>query len=395
VPRRLLLLLALAALVLAAAVAGVLALRGGDDASAEPPADVEARLARCEDQLSNDAKDACYAITLSALVSAEDDPLPVLQRIADESWRIVGYLLPSCHGLMHTVGREYAREHGVTLANLMEYLPHSNDPGCSAGFAHGLVTGVAPQIDVRDPRGSAAVCGEAETRFQRYSCVHGFGHAFMRLHDDDLAPALALCRALGDQAPDCAQGAYHDYWFGVIGRDDAARPPDAVTDPAELCGAQPEEFVRPCWYRAFIDSRPAGFQVGQAEEFEALCGRLDGLQRAACITAASVIGPTQPVEQLALCARLPEADAAECVRGTKVQNLLGQPLDTFVDLADRCEELPGGSVDACYRWLGKVVTVLTDGRFETEGCPRLAGPGPREACVEGARSADEALVTFS
>src|SRR5688572_31597218 len=78
---------------------------------------------------------------------------------------------------MHTVGREFASEHDVTLASLMTYLPQSNEPGCTAGFAHGLVTGVAPQIDLSRPAESAAVCDETDTRYQRYSCVHGFGHA--------------------------------------------------------------------------------------------------------------------------------------------------------------------------------------------------------------------------
>jgi hypothetical protein len=79
-----------------------------------------------------------------------------------------------------------ALDESVTLATLMDYLPRSNDPGCTAGFAHGLVTGVAPDIDPRRPRQAAIVCDQAGTRFQRYSCTHGFGHAFMRIYDEPL-----------------------------------------------------------------------------------------------------------------------------------------------------------------------------------------------------------------
>jgi hypothetical protein len=86
----------------------------------------------------------------------------------------------------------------------MTYLPQTNEPGCSAGFAHGLVTGVAPQMDLSDPAASAAVCDRADTRYQRYSCVHGFGHAFMRLVREELPAALELCSALGADAPDCS-----------------------------------------------------------------------------------------------------------------------------------------------------------------------------------------------
>jgi hypothetical protein len=104
-------------------------------------------------------------------------------------------------------------------------------------------------------------------------------------------------------------------------------PDDAVTDPRELCGAQPVVFVRPCWYRAFVDNRPAGVQVRTAVDLDTLCSGLDGLQREACMTAASVIGPPDPAVQLELCAGLADrADAESCVRGTKVQNLFGYPI---------------------------------------------------------------------
>jgi hypothetical protein len=50
---------------------------------------------------------------------------------------------------------------------------------------------------------------------------------------------------------------------------------------------------------------------------------------------------------------------------------------------------------ACYRWLGKTVAVLANGRFERDGCPRLATEEARRECVAGARSMEDALVTFS
>ena len=38
------------------------------------------------------------------------------------------------------------------------------------------------------------------------------------------------------------------------GIDATAKPKDAVTEPRALCGAQPDEYVRPCWYRAFVET---------------------------------------------------------------------------------------------------------------------------------------------
>jgi hypothetical protein len=382
------------ALVATAGTVAVLLLFGDDE-------DGGVRVARVVDpaecrRLSDDEARACYARAFRAMMRADEDPGPVVDTIADMAWSQGGFLLENCHGVMHSVGRHYARDAGVTPATLMRYLPKSNDPGCPAGFAHGLVTAVAPDIDPSRPREAAAVCADAGTRYQRYSCTHGFGHAFMRLYSDQLRPALGLCRELGPgAAPDCAQGAYHDYWFAVIGADDATRPDRAVTDPRRLCAAQPEQFVRPCWYRAFVDNRP-DVSVESPDDLDALCGGLAGLQREACMTAASVIGPPDPVAQLQICAGLAEpSDASNCVRGTKVQNLLGYPMSAHVDLISRCPVFIGAPRAACFRWLGKTLAVLTDGEFARVGCPRLGSASARRLCRAGAQTMEAALVTFS
>ena len=50
---------------------------------------------------------------------------------------------------------------------------------------------------------------------------------------------------------------------------------------------------------------------------------------------------------------------------------------------------------ACYRWLGKVMSVLTDGAFDSSGGTLGAGARRRRACEQGAGEIDEPLVTFS
>jgi hypothetical protein len=99
---------------------------------------------------------------------------------------------------------------------------------------------------------------------------------------------------------------------------------------------------------------------------------------------------------LQVCATLRDpADASNCVRGTKVQNLLDSPTEVYVDVISQCEGFSGAPRGACYRWLGKVLAVLTDGTFEQEGCPQLPAPDAQRQCAAGARRMDEALVTFS
>ena len=391
--------------VLAALAAASVACSAGDDEPESSAPSTESDTAPAEERgleecgaiEDADAARECYAQALAALFEGEDDPAGPLEEAAVAAYSDpTGRLLGDCHGLMHTVGREFAAEHQVTLATLMTYLPQSNEPGCTAGFAHGLVTGVAPQIDLSRPAQAAAVCDETDTRYQRYSCVHGFGHAFMRLVREDLDEALLLCDALGEvSAPDCSQGAFHDYWFAVIGADDTEPPAEVADDPRVLCGAQAAQFVRPCWYRAFVDDRPDQ-PVNGAEDIEALCTGLEGLQRQGCITAASVVGPPDPSEQLAICTEFEGEDAVSCIRGTKVQNLLATATpEDLVALIRQCDGFPGETKTACYRWLGKVLAVLTDGAFEDFGCGSLPDAATRRACVQGVRSMNGALETFS
>ncbi len=280
----------------------------------------------------------------------------------------------------------------------MGMLPQSNDPGCSAGFAHGMVTAVAPDIDPSRPGEAARVCGDSGTRYQEYSCVHGFGHAFMRVYGSKVDAALDLCTGLGPRAaPDCAQGAYHDYWFAMAGYDDAEPPAEAIRDPRVLCGGRAARFVRPCWYRAWVENRPEAFAVATPEDLDALCDRLTGLQRSACVTGAAVIGPPDPAEQLALCARLGSARTrSPACAGRRCRTCCASRRRRSSTSCARCDGFGAARVrDGCRRWLGKATAVLTDGAFAEDGCPRLATARARRECAAGAAAMDTALETFS
>ena len=87
-------------------------------------------LAGCGEVADDDAARDCYAEALSALFEGDDDPSSALEEAAVAAYSDpTGRLLGDCHGLMHTVGREFAAEHDVTLASLMTFLPQSNEPG--------------------------------------------------------------------------------------------------------------------------------------------------------------------------------------------------------------------------------------------------------------------------
>ena len=125
-----------------------------------------------------------------------------------------------------------------------------------------------------------------------------------------------------------------------------------------------------------------------SNDIETLCGGLKGLQRQACVTGASVIGPPDPRNQLVVCNTMrTDTDILACIRGTKVQNLLQYPDAMKVDLIKDCKQFDGSMATACYRWLGKTLGVVSDGKLLDYGCPKLPKGSARKACAPTTSSA--------
>jgi hypothetical protein len=336
----------------------------------------------------------CYVTRLLADIEKSGDPAHELPRIDVKVRAGGGYLESSCHMMMHQVGRMYARRHHVTLANLQRYLPRSNDPGCSAGFGMGMVLTLGSQIGQLGPDGAIKLCMRAPTRFRSYTCVHTLGHAYMRLYHEQLPFAVRACRALpASQAPDCAQGAYHDYWLSIAGRDATTKQKHGIRSARVLCARAIPTFVRPCWYRYFLEMPPRQLPTNAAG-VRRLCVGLAGRQRTGCVGAASLITSADPFIQIRICGRLHGADTISCLYGMNVQNVATARGSRRVKLIERCADLRRSAQGACYEWLGTTLSVVTNGRFKSLACPFIERTG-RNACLAGASRMNEALVTFS
>src|SRR3954451_1490135 len=127
--------LLVAALVLCAAPAGV--------AAAGPS---KPWLWQCTQIHNADPQYRCYVRLLRLDIEHSKDPARELPRIDKRVVAVGGPVEAGCHVLMHQVGREYARDHHVTLSTLQRYVPRSNNPNCSAGFGMGLVMYLGPEI---------------------------------------------------------------------------------------------------------------------------------------------------------------------------------------------------------------------------------------------------------
>lgn len=349
-------------------------------------------LSECGD-LPDAPKTRCYVRGLLREVEKSGNPAQGVPAIDDEVHDVGGFLEAACHSLMHEVGRTWAERHGVTLQTLNRYVPRSNDPGCSAGFGMGMAMYLGPELVV-DPKKVLATCSKQSTRFREYTCVHGLGHAFMRGFHSHLPDAVTACNKLGEvPAPDCSQGAFHDYWISLGGGDGTERPENVETDPESVCGAY--TYKRPCWFRYFWEREPSA-RVYEARDLLELCDGREGMQRAGCMSGASLLVSRErdPVDHARVCNGLQGSDTYDCLRGVNVPALEGRVFEQL-RLVRTCGDLPSSTSAWCYRWFGRTLAVLTDGDFRTSGCPQLADASARGHCARGAARTGLALRTFS
>jgi hypothetical protein len=344
---------------------------------------------QCEQIGLSSAKDRCYERMLLQDIDQSGDPATELPRIDRRAKAAGTSLYASCHMYMHVVGRAWAREHHLTLDRLQDVVPRSNDPGCSAGFGMGLVMGLGPQIIETGGASALRTCNGLPTRMRQFTCVHSLGHALMRGYHESLFLAVHACERLGkDAAPDCAQGAFHDYWIALRGADESTVPLHAVSSPRVLC-SQPDyrRYAVQCWYRYWVERLPAPF-VATAADALRLCRGLQGAPRVGCVAGAVKADQDAPAAQAALCTHMNAVDGLACLRGVGNQAFAGQPARERA-LFGVCARMAPGARTGCAAWLGKTFNALEDGRFTCPGGAAHAG------CVAGAREWRRPLVTFA
>jgi hypothetical protein len=347
---------------------------------------------QCEQIHLDQAKDACYIRLLTQDIDRSGNPATELPRI-DRLARAAGTALYGrCHLLMHTVGREWAAAHHLTIEQLQNVEPRSNDPGCSAGFGMGLVMYLGPQIIASGGKSALPSCVRLPTQYRRYTCVHSLGHALMRGYHESLFLALGACAKLGARfAPDCAQGAFHDYWISLRGADETTSPVHAVRSARTLCRTTYPRFAVGCWYRYFIEQVPAP-SISSGADVERTCRGLTGLQRDGCVGGASLAIAGDPFEQTRLCSRLPARDSVPCLHGVTAQGTEGNPAAQR-RLIGECRTFPASARSGCASWFGLTLNLVTNGGF-ARVCRTIAAVD-RSACEFGARRYTGPIVTFS
>lgn len=348
----------------------------------------------CDPTAEIPARRDCYVAAFQSTLGERDDAPQLIGVIDQYMNERGGDPLAACHEVMHAVGRGYAQRRGVTLGTLRDHLPRDPSMVCSAGFTHGMLTAMGPEVERLGPRRLSALCATEPSRMLSVSCVHGVGHAFMRT-SASLTNGLARCgQMVARDVLDCAQGVFHDYWLAAFGRDEAN--PRLVTDrsPAGLCGAVPDRFVRGCWFRAGTQLAGAAEWLQSADDVIRECRIFRSVQRAGCVTGFASAAARHPRDQMAICAALPRGDQDDCVRGVLLAPFLRATVADRRALLDECAVLDPSAQRFCVSELARRMTVATDSDVRREVCPGLAHTQARAWCAEGTTRIEDTLDTF-
>jgi hypothetical protein len=258
---------------------------------------------QCTQIHNADPQYRCYVRLLRLDIEQSGDPARELPRIDRRVRRVGGPIEAGCHVLMHQVGREYAQDHHVTLSTLQRFVPESNDPNCSAGFGMGLVMYLGPQI-LRSGGGAAVhACAQLPTRYRQYTCVHGLGHALLRAYHGSLgrpcARAAGCRRATRPTARRACSTTTGSRCAAPTGRRARATP---SRRRGSICDGR-YTYVRPCWYRYFLE-QPLGLPIRNAADLRRACRGLRSIQRFGCISGATLELSSDPFEQMRACRSL-------------------------------------------------------------------------------------------
>ncbi len=178
------------------------------------------------------AKDyACYQKRYRDLVREEGVERAFVELKAE--YEEGGFVRTNCHQMTHVVGRAALERYGDVPGSYAK-----GDSFCWSGYYHGAmeaaVARIGPERILSEANGICADLGDGRDRysFYHYNCVHGLGHGFMLMRNNELLEALAACDTLLDawERDGCYGGAFMENV--VAGTNNPARPSTRYLDPA-------------------------------------------------------------------------------------------------------------------------------------------------------------------
>jgi hypothetical protein len=186
----------------------------------------------------------CYKNELTSIINQHNPESAVA--FLKQQYNSVPFVKSDCHQLMHVVGRAGYAKYG----NLAQAFAHG-DQYCWSGYYHGIMEEVTKEKGYDYVfKHATAICQPiakqyGEGSFNDYNCIHGLGHGFMEVENEDLFASLKSCDSTGSDwnKSSCYGGVFMQNIMNVQGpegeelanykylkADDPMYPCDAVED---------------------------------------------------------------------------------------------------------------------------------------------------------------------
>ncbi len=299
------------------------------------------------------------------------------------------------HPLAHSLGHAAFQAYGLDVQLALRECSYEVFQGCIHGVLQAHFDDLAAQGLPLDGPALNAVCGYAETSFERYACVHGLGHGIMMYEGLELHVALDRCALLrsGNDRTNCYGGVFMENVVGFFDSLDPSTETDAHGDgepqfwvdenePAYPCNVVAEAYKSSCWrmQTSLIlhfnkgDFRAASVVCTAAEPYNLDC--FDSLGRDSVPYSDRI-----PASMSAKCTYARADEEARCVHAFTTGMILhfNDPEQGLLV----CQPLPVHQKEACYRATGiQTSRMLT--AAETEQVCARAEPDYVAACRDGA-----------
>ena len=185
---------------------------GEPTTTGETPAD-------CSGDLASDY--ACYQERYQSLVRGSG----VEAAFADlkDEYEKNEFVRAQCHQLTHVVGRAALDLHGDLSSTYSR-----GDNFCWSGYYHGameaIVAKIGPDEIMQQANTTCAELGQHQRySLYHYNCVHGLGHGFMGIQQNELFESLEMCDTLLEvwERESCYSGVFME---NVVAKDNSDQP---------------------------------------------------------------------------------------------------------------------------------------------------------------------------
>jgi hypothetical protein len=200
-------------------------------------------------QQKNDITFGCYKNQLADIIDASGPEAATA--LLKDKYQASDFIRSQCHQLLHIVGREAYAKYG----NLTETFTHG-DPFCWSGYYHGVMEELSKEKGNEVIKTANTICADLKQKqfasFDHYNCVHGMGHGFMFILNQDMYKSLAACDSLTDnyESSSCYGGVFMQNIMNVQTPDREADYVSAYLneeEPMYPCTAVAEKYKTQCY----------------------------------------------------------------------------------------------------------------------------------------------------